>query len=694
MLVIGDYLQNRYRVVAHLGRGGMGTVFEARDERFDISVALKEVTIDLSQLPDANKQHGMVGRAFEREAKTLAKLHHEAFPHVIDYFSERGKQFLVMELVQGQDLGSRLYERHGPFGLEEVLNWTHQLLDALDYLHTQDPPIVHRDLKPQNLKLTSRGKIKLLDFGIAKGIDAKSGHTTITNQTFVAATLNYSPIEQLLRVLDPTFREVIIQRYENKIEDLLNQQADARSDLYSLGATLYHFLTGVVPADALKRLLDVWSGKPDPLRPPAQINLQIAEEISAFLLKALEIERERRFASAAEMQKELRMATGAWQIRVANEQAERARREEEECLERERREAAERERLRLEAERREHERLRQIEEERQRQMALEAEHERLRLEVERQERMRREAQQQQQRQAEILERDRLEAEKRNAFTAQQQQQQQQRQQYNAETERLPENPVQESEANEFATTSQISSIYTKTSFLKGILPEEEPAMEVFADAAAAAPPAPSVPAAAALRSETKKENTAGFLPLSSILENVPPENHSSRKSIWIWPAAALLVLLFGGGLLGLWLMGETETTPTPPSSSSATTTERSVQADSSLPQTSNSSPPPPNSVINPQTVSEHVTSPSPGAAAETDIMPDSTAIVPPPTMTSDSPKPASQRSSARTQQRSEQQQQQQQQSSASSSNPNRSSRPTTKPSKPPVTLDDFLKQKP
>jgi serine/threonine protein kinase len=303
MLAIGDILQSRYRVVRQLGHGGMGTVYEAHDERFEISVALKEVLIDLAKIADPVQQQ-MVARAFEREAKTLAQLHHEAFPHVIDYFSERDHQYLIMELIRGEDLGEQLQKRKKPFEFEDVLEWTKQLLDALDYLHTQEQPIIHRDLKPQNMKITARGKVKVLDFGIAKGADNKSS-STITNQTFVAATLNYSPIEQLLRVLDPTFREFISQRHQEKVEDILEHTADARSDLYSLGATLYQLLTATQPHDTLKRALDIWGGKPDPLPNPIELNPKIPPYFNQILLKSMEIDRDSRFVSAAEMQQVL-----------------------------------------------------------------------------------------------------------------------------------------------------------------------------------------------------------------------------------------------------------------------------------------------------------------------------------------------------------------------------------------------------
>ncbi|NNE97951.1 MAG: serine/threonine protein kinase, partial [Pyrinomonadaceae bacterium] len=241
MLSVDEVLRDRYRILRQLGQGGMGAVYEAHDNVFDTSVALKEIVVDLSNSNTTNAQE-MVHAAFEREAKLLAKINHETFPHVKDYFSDDNRQFLVMELVDGEDMANMLKVRQSPFPVSDILEWTDQLLDGLDYLHNQTPPIIHRDLKPQNLKINSRGKIKLLDFGIAKGTDS-SASNTITDQTFIAATLNYSPIEQMLRVIDPTFLAVITHKYNAQVEPILQQGADVRSDIYALGATLYNLLT-------------------------------------------------------------------------------------------------------------------------------------------------------------------------------------------------------------------------------------------------------------------------------------------------------------------------------------------------------------------------------------------------------------------------------------------------------------------
>ncbi len=304
MLAINETLQGRYRIVRQLGQGGMGAIYVAEDgKRFGKLVALKEILIDLAKIPDS-KQRESVRRAFEREAKILTQLEHDAFPQVIDYFLETDRQFLVMELIQGEDLGELLEKNQSPFALKDVLGWTSQLLDALDYLHTLNPPVIHRDIKPQNLKLTRRGKIKLLDFGIATGTDAQL-QTTITTHTFLAATLHYSPLEQIIKVIDSNHREFLEQKFGEKLTRVVAAKTTPATDIYALGATLYHLLTGRLPVDALKRMLAIWADKPDPMPDPHGANADIPTEISDWLLKSMAIEREDRFASAIEMQKAL-----------------------------------------------------------------------------------------------------------------------------------------------------------------------------------------------------------------------------------------------------------------------------------------------------------------------------------------------------------------------------------------------------
>ena len=271
MLTPETVLQGRYRIVRQLGQGGMGAVYEAVDQRLDTTVALKETLFADERL---RKQ-------FEREARLLARLHHPALPRVSDHFSEGDGQFLVMQFIPGDDLSEMMTRKRGPFPVDQVLTWADQLLDALDYLHTQDPQIVHRDIKPQNLKLTSRGQIILLDFGLAKGQAGEISRVT-TSASIFGYTPNYAPLEQIQGL-----------------------GTDSRSDLYSLAATIYHLMTGVKPPDALTRAAAFVNGHPDPLIPASQADAAIDPEVDHVLARAMAQNREQRYASASDMRKAL-----------------------------------------------------------------------------------------------------------------------------------------------------------------------------------------------------------------------------------------------------------------------------------------------------------------------------------------------------------------------------------------------------
>lgn len=271
MLTPETVLQGRYRIVRSLGQGGMGTVYEAIDERLDSTVALKETLFADERL---RKQ-------FEREARLLARVHHQALPRVSDHFSEGEGQFLIMQFIAGDDLAEKFGQRRTPFAAGEVFTWADQLLDALDYLHTQEPPIIHRDIKPQNLKVTSRGQIILLDFGLAKGQASEISRVT-TSASIFGYTPNYAPLEQIQGL-----------------------GTDARSDLYALAATLYHLVTGVKPPDALTRAAALVNGQPDPLLPANEVNPGVPQVLSSVLNRAMAQNREQRFRNAVEMRRSL-----------------------------------------------------------------------------------------------------------------------------------------------------------------------------------------------------------------------------------------------------------------------------------------------------------------------------------------------------------------------------------------------------
>lgn len=267
MIETGTVLQNRYRIDKKIGQGGMGAVFVATDERFGSTVAIKETFFT-----DENYR-----RAFEREARLLNNLRHPALPRVSDHFTEENGQFLVMEYITGDDLSEKIEESNSPFPIGDVLNWADQLLDALDFLHTQETPVIHRDIKPQNLKLTPRGQIILLDFGLAKGSPTDARHQTAAQSVF-GYSRNYASLEQIQ-----------------------GTGTDPRSDLYSLGATLYHLMTGIPPVDALTRAMTVLNGEEDPLPSADKIHKQVPAGVAEVLQRAMALNANHRPTSAVAM---------------------------------------------------------------------------------------------------------------------------------------------------------------------------------------------------------------------------------------------------------------------------------------------------------------------------------------------------------------------------------------------------------
>jgi serine/threonine protein kinase len=211
-------------------------------------------------------------------------MHHPALPRVSDHFNESDGQFLVMQYIAGEDLAAMLAERKGPFPQDEVLRWADQLCDALDYLHTQDPQIIHRDIKPQNLKLTARGQIVLLDFGLAKGSAGQMSVVT-TSASIFGYTPNYAPLEQVQGL-----------------------GTDPRSDIYALAATLFHLLTDIKPPDALSRASAIVNGLPDPLPEANLVTGQVSAAVAAVLSKGMSQKRDDRFPSATAMRDALRVA--------------------------------------------------------------------------------------------------------------------------------------------------------------------------------------------------------------------------------------------------------------------------------------------------------------------------------------------------------------------------------------------------
>jgi eukaryotic-like serine/threonine-protein kinase len=260
MTLLPDSLLNeRYRIMSELGHGGMGAVYRGRDENLGVEVAVKE---NFFISPEAERQ-------FRREASLLASIRHSNLPRVTDHFiiPDQG-QYLVMDFIPGVDAKQMLDEAQGPLPEEKVVQWAREILDALHYLHTRPQPIVHRDIKPGNVKITPEGRAVLVDFGLAKVHDLSQA----TTMGAKALTPGFAPPEQYgLGRTDP------------------------RTDIYSLGATLYTLLTNHIPADSIDRAMG--QKKLTPLR---DLNPAISEATAAAIERAMAVKPEDRYETAAQ----------------------------------------------------------------------------------------------------------------------------------------------------------------------------------------------------------------------------------------------------------------------------------------------------------------------------------------------------------------------------------------------------------
>ncbi|MBN1955111.1 MAG: serine/threonine protein kinase [Anaerolineae bacterium] len=270
----GTVLRERYEVLSCVGQGGMGAVYRAADLRLEGRVcALKEIRPDPDLLPEALSQ---AQRQFHREASVLARLDHPNLPKVSDYFTAGEREYLVMDFVAGRDLRQVLEEeRRDGRALSEarVLQWAEQLCDALAYLHSQDPPILHRDIKPANVKESPGGLVKLVDFGLVKLLATDDARTITVLQG--RGTIAYTPLEQYGGDTGHT---------------------GVRSDIYALGATLYHLLTGQPPADAKQRFL-----QPSSLISPRVLNPHISLSTERAILAAIAMHPDDRPATVEEL---------------------------------------------------------------------------------------------------------------------------------------------------------------------------------------------------------------------------------------------------------------------------------------------------------------------------------------------------------------------------------------------------------
>lgn len=264
-LQANSILQNRYRIEGVLGVGGMGSVYQARDLQFPDAkryVAVKEM---LHHTNDPQLRE-MALRNFEREANILAGLNHPAIPAIHDYFSTNERAYLVMEYINGSDLDTVINRHEGFLPVTQVLQWAIELCDVLAYLHNSEPPIIFRDIKPSNVMIDVHGRLRLIDFGIAKHFEPETKGTMI-------GTEGYAAPESYRGLASPS------------------------SDIFGVGATLHHVFTRHDP-----RLEPPFTFAERPIH---DVNPEVPPVVEAIVMKSLAFSPEERYPTADAMKEAL-----------------------------------------------------------------------------------------------------------------------------------------------------------------------------------------------------------------------------------------------------------------------------------------------------------------------------------------------------------------------------------------------------
>lgn len=273
---INTILRERYKLTNVVGKGGMGCVYRAEDLRLPGRLcAVKEVVLEGDSAESRQQMHDQ----FLREASVLAQLDHPNLPKVSDFFTDEdtNREYLVMDFVPGDDLKTLVDAamRDGEIlPTDTVKAWTEQILNAVSYLHKQQPSVLHRDIKPSNIKLTPDERIKLVDFGLVKLLSNDDLRTVTVLQG--RGTALYTPLEQ----------------YGGD-----STHTDVRSDIYSLGATLYQLFTSKMPPEARARFLN-----PTLLKYPHQLNPDIDKRTSDAILWAMAMHPDDRPDSVTQLQ--------------------------------------------------------------------------------------------------------------------------------------------------------------------------------------------------------------------------------------------------------------------------------------------------------------------------------------------------------------------------------------------------------
>ena len=257
----GTIIDGKYEILTELAEGGMSRVYLALDKRLNKQWAIKEV----KQTGDKVKDE-IIAESFVTEANMIKRLDHPMLPRIVDIISQDDSIFVVMDFIEGQSL-DKVIKEHGPQPQESVLEWGLQLCDALDYLHTRVPPVIYRDMKPANIMLKPDGSVAIIDFGIAREYREAKEEGNI-NDTTMLGTRGYAAPEQFGGY----------------------GQTDARTDIYCLGATLYHLLTGNSPAEPPYEIL--------PIR---QVDSALSPGLEKVIAKCTQQNPDLRYQSAAEL---------------------------------------------------------------------------------------------------------------------------------------------------------------------------------------------------------------------------------------------------------------------------------------------------------------------------------------------------------------------------------------------------------
>ena len=256
MLQIGSLVDDKYKVLTKVGQGGMSVVYLAINEKANKQWAIKEVR------KDGIKDFEVVKQGLVAETEILKKLNHPNLPSIIDVIDQEDSFIIIMDYIEGNSLNKAL-EEFGAQPQEHVIHWAKQLCDVLGYLHTRKTPIIYRDMKPANIMLKPDGNVTLIDFGTAREFKEKN-----LADTTCLGTVGYAAPEQFGGM----------------------GQTDARTDIYCLGATLYHLVTGMNPCEP-----------PYEIKPIREINPTLSGGLERIILKCTQRDPNDRYQSAAEL---------------------------------------------------------------------------------------------------------------------------------------------------------------------------------------------------------------------------------------------------------------------------------------------------------------------------------------------------------------------------------------------------------